>query len=150
MKTLLLLSGVLLCAVLPSRAADDSVIEQIIANASKGSDEATAGQVREYVQNHRGAIDNIVDTYGAYLQQSLAITGDAPEVAENASQAAHSTGLQASGGLVASHLDGSASLGLSLPDVAPVSSITAPTDAQLEQAAAVNRKVLERKRFFMR
>ena len=160
-NTAFFLFSLLLVAVFTpaSRASDDSDIEQIIANASRNTDAETAAQIREYVESNRGAIEGAVNSYRSYLEQSVSAADDSATIPsaqsaspESAAQAPHTSGLQASGPLKTSHLDSDSHLDgyPALPDVAPVSSITNPTPAQLAQGAAVNRKILERKRFFMR
>ncbi|MGC3989100.1 MAG: hypothetical protein QM796_05330 [Chthoniobacteraceae bacterium] len=147
-----------------SHAADDSAIEQIIANATKNQDAQTSAEVRSYVNQHHSEIQGIVDMYVSYLKQmtsmvddpsastSLPATTSDTTTSDTASQADSATSsVQASGPLKMSHLDGTSSSNYTaLPEVAPTSSITKPTVEQLAQGFEVNRKIAERKLFYRR
>jgi hypothetical protein len=149
----------LAASISTSRASDGPLIEQIIANASGNTDAGTTAQIRDYAEKNQGAIEGAVNSYRSYLEQSLSAAGDSattpatPAAAsETAAKTPPTTGLQTSGSLQTSHLDSNSHLDgyPALPVVTPVSSITNPSPAQLAQGVAVNRIVLERKRFFMR
>jgi len=168
MKYTALFLGVCVFAMAPvCRAADDSAIEQIIANATKNQDEQTSSEVRSYVEQHHSEIQSIVDMYVSYLKQATSVsddpsivnsvpaTTDATAPSDTTSQAqsvSPSTGLQTSGSLVTYHLDGtvSSSSESSLPASAPTSSITNPTTEQVAMGMEVNRKIAERKLFYRR
>lgn len=167
-----LLSIALLVSARSARAnEDDELIKQVIAQASKNSDATIAGQVRQYVVEHRDTILAIIRSYRSYLNQALASATDdesagAANIRANAAQvnrassrvrvAQTSAGglqlgrlqtgsLQPSGKLQGAHLDGYPAL----PDVAPASSIVHPTAAQLAHGRQIDEAIRERKRFHM-
>ena len=152
-----------------SRAAnDDALLEQIIAIASQNQDSETTAQIRAYVEQNRTTIENILNNYQSYLQQAMNVAngGDvspssqtssttpsssAAPVQTQQSNGLQTSSLQTSSPLQTSHLETTSLSGYpSLPSGAPTSSITNPTPEQLAQGILVDRKISERKHFFMR
>jgi hypothetical protein len=152
------------------------LLEQVKQVASKGQNPQTAAQVSAYVDQNKDLINAILKGYAEHLKEVQAVTGDADAVAQAApatSQVAPSPGtagapgtgsggtaaesggristglqipgVQPSGGLRMAHLAGYPAL----PDVDPVSAITQPSAAQLENAARMQKEMQARKRYLM-
>lgn len=154
-------------------AEADDLIQQVIAQASKSADAATAAQVQQYVGEHRAAIQAILQSYRAQLKQAdeagevniegtaaasapaNVMQGRAPEDSRVAVVPRSGGGLQIgslqtgslqpSSKLQGAHLDGYPAL----PNVAPATSVVNPTAAQLEHARQVDEAIRERKRVHM-
>jgi hypothetical protein len=175
MKSTILFTAIIASLSLTTTLAqaddNDDLLQQVVALVTKNADANTGEQAKQYVQDNQGLINAIFKSYRSYLDQTQAITsddepivdsahataGNAAQNTQNSRTAATKTmlqtgSLQASGKVEASgKLEGAHLAGYpALPDALPVSSITNPTAAQLEQGRKVDELLRQQKLFYMR
>ncbi len=147
---------------------NDDLLQQVVTQASKNQDAATAAQVQQFATEHKNVIEEIFQGYRAYLNQLSDPLSDDPASKQNrpalslasqpdpaanltttsTSSTKSQTGLQighleASGPLQGAHLPGYPAL----PDVPPTSSILNPTAEQLAHKARLDEETRQRKAF---